>query len=267
MESSGGYVEYAFVADYYDHVVPYRNRPDVTFYVETAVESGGPVLELGCGTGRVTIPTALAGIGIVGIDLSPHMLDVCRTRLRGESPEVNSLVELLQLDMRGFDLNRGFSLVTTPFRSFQHLITVEDQVSCLDCAYRHLEPGGQIILDIFNPSLEALTRNTLGEEIGEEPEFRMQDGRRVSRRHKIVDRDPFNQINQVELIYYVTHPDGREERLVHSFPMRYLFRYEAQHLLERCGFEFEEVFADFEKSPYGSKSPGELICVARKAGA
>ena len=86
------------------------------------------------------------------------------------------------------------------------------------------------------------------------------------RRHKVVSRDRFNQINHVELIYYVTHPDGREERLAHSFPMRYLFRYEAEHLLVRSGFEIEHVFADFDKTTYGSKYPGELIFVAKKLG-
>ena len=68
----------------------------------------------------------------------------------------------------------------------------------------------------------------------------------------------------VELVYYVTHPDGREERLVHSFPMRYLFRFEAEHLLVRSGFEVAHVYAGFDKSLYGSTYPGELIFVARR---
>ena len=71
-------------------------------------------------------------------------------------------------------------------------------------------------------------------------------------------------MQDVELIYYVTHPDGRQERLVHSFPMRYLFRFEAEHLLARCGFEVEALYADYDKSPYGSQYPGELIFVAVK---
>ena len=62
----------------------------------------------------------------------------------------------------------------------------------------------------------------------------------------------------------MTHPDGRTERLVHSFPMRYLFRFEAEHLLARCGFEVEALYADYDRSPYGSKYPGELIFVAVK---
>ena len=121
-----------------------------------------------------------------------------------------------------------------------------------------------MILDIFNPSLESLTRDDVGQEWGDEPEFTTPDGRRVIRRHRTVSRDRFNQINHVELIYYVTHPGGREERLVHSFPMSYLYRFEEQHLLARCGFEVEHVYADFDRSPFGSKYPGELILVAKK---
>ena len=77
--------EYALIAGLYDHVIPYRERPDVDFYVAAAREAGGPVLELGCGTGRILIPTARAGLEIVGVDLSPRMLAVCRERLRNEA--------------------------------------------------------------------------------------------------------------------------------------------------------------------------------------
>lgn len=264
MDLAGGYEEYAFIADLYDYVVPYQTRPDVDFFVDAAVEAGSPVLEVGCGTGRILIPTARAGVDIVGLDLSPHMLQVCRERLHDEPEAVRSRVQLVQADMRDFDLGQTFQLVTLPFRPFQHLITVADQLSCLQTIHRHLAADGRLILDLFNPSLEALTRDNVGEEFGDEPEFTAPDGRRVVRRHKIVARDYFNQVNQTELIYDVTHPDGREERLVHAFPMRYLYRFEAEHLLARCGFAVEAVYADYDKSPYGSKYPGELIFVARK---
>jgi len=255
--------EYGLVADLYDDVVPYRNRADLNFYVEAARDSGGPVLEVGCGTGRVLIRTARAGIKIVGLDLSPGMLKMCEARLLAEAKEVRSNVRLVLGDMRDFDLKETFSLVTVPFRPFQHLITVEDQLACLDSIRRHLVPGGRLIFDLFNPSLEALVQNNLGQEMGEEPEFTSIDGRRVIRRHKIVSRDYFNQVQQVELIYHVKHTNGREERLVHPFPMRYLFRFEAEHLLARSGFDIENVYADFDKSAYGSKYPGELIFVAK----
>jgi len=131
MDAAGGYEEYDFIADLYDHVVPYRNRPDVGFFVEAALSAGGPVLEVGCGTGRVLIPTARAGVETVGLDLSTHMLAVCRKRLEAEPEPVRSRARLVQADMRRFELGRKFTLATIPFRPFQHLLTVEDQLSCL----------------------------------------------------------------------------------------------------------------------------------------
>ncbi|MEO8449482.1 MAG: class I SAM-dependent methyltransferase [Gemmatimonadota bacterium] len=257
--------EYAAIADLYDHVVEYRDRDDVAFFVDLAKELEAPVLEIGCGTGRVLIPIARAGLEVVGLDLSPTMLGVCRERLRNEPPEVQSRVKLVQADMREFDLDGTFNLVTIPFRPFQHLVTVEDQVSCLDSVHRHLVHRGVLVLDLFNPSLDFLVRPT-GEEAPAEPEFSMPDGRRVIRRHRIVSHDRLRQTNQVELIYYVTHADGRKERLVHAFPMRYLFRYEAEHLLARAGFEIVQLYGGYDKSGYGTTYPGELIFVARKTG-
>jgi len=265
MDSTGGYEEYAFVADLYDWVVPYRERPDISFFVDAAKEAGSPVLEIGCGTGRVLIPSARAGIDVVGLDASPQMLAVCRERLQQEDVPVQSRVELVQADMRAFELERGqFTLATLPFRPFQHLVTVEEQRSCLMSIRRHLIEGGRLVFDLFNPSLDALASRQEGQEFGDEPEFSTPDGRRVLRRHRTVSHDRFNQVSHVELIYYVTHPDGREERLVHSFPMRYLFRFEVEHLLIRCGFDVEQIYAGFDKSPYGSRYPGELIFVAQK---
>jgi hypothetical protein len=135
-------------------------------------------------------------------------------------------------------------------------------MACLDCIHRHLHPGGLLILDLFNPSIPALNSET-GVEKEDVPEFQMPDGRRVVRRSIIKHRDYFNQVNEVELIYQVTHPDGREERLMHAFSMRYLFRFEVEHLLARCGFQVEHLYAGFDRTPYGSIYPGELIYLAR----
>ena len=264
MDRAGGYAEYGFTSEFYDHMEAYRSRPDVGFFVELAQESRGPVLEVGCGTGRVLIPTARAGVEIVGLDLSPSMLAVCREGLAAEPAEVQARVQLVEADMRDFDLGREFALATIPFRPFQHLTTVEDQIACLHAIHRHLRPGGRLVLDIFNPYLPALVEEARLEEWGGEPEFTLPDGRRVIRRFRIASRDWFNQIQHSEMIYYVTHPDGRQERLVHAFPMRHLFRFEAEHLLARCGYQVEALYADYEKRPYGSRYPGELIFVARR---
>jgi SAM-dependent methyltransferase len=256
--------EYAPIAELYDHVDLYRNRADIDFYVGAAINAGGPVLELGCGTGRVLVPTARAGVAITGLDSSPSMLALCARKLSAEDERLRGRVELRLADMRHFEFKQGFALVTIPFRPFQHLLTVEDQLACLTSIRRHLTADGRVIVDLFNPSLDALATRPLGEETGEEPEFITPDGRRVIRRHRVVAHDRFAQVNEVELLYYVTHPDGRQERLAHAFHMRYLFRYELEHLLARAGFVLEQLYSDYDGSAFGSKYPGELIAVARR---
>ena len=256
--------DYASIAELYDYVTIYRERADVDFFVGAAREAGSPVLEVGCGTGRVLIPTARAGIEIVGLDASPSMLSICRRRLEQEPAPVRARAELVAGDMRSFDLGRQFALVTIPFRPFQHLVTVADQLACLGSIRRHLRPKGRLILDAFNPSLEALVAPA-DVESAPESEFSMPDGRRVIRRFRIVSKDRANQVNHIELLYDITHPDGRSERLVHAVAMRYLFRFELEHLLARAGFAVAQLYSGYDKSPYGSTYPGELLMVARRS--
>lgn len=256
--------EYEGAAEFYDYVVPYATRGDVEFYVDEALAANGPVLELGCGTGRVLIPIARAGVTIDGLDGSPNMLARCREKLLAEPAKVQSRVTLHEGDMRSFELRKQFALVTIPFRPFQHLLTVDDQLACLRSIHRHLTSEGRLILDIFNPSIDLLVNRPLGVEMVEGPPFEMPDGRSVTRSFKISNPDRFEQVNDIELIYDVTHRDGRTGRQVHAFRMRYLFRYEAEHLLARSGFAVEQLYAGYDRSAYGSTYPGELIFIARK---
>ena len=256
--------EYEGAAEFYDYVVPYATRGDVECYVDEALAAIGPELELGCGTGRVLIPIARAGVPIHGLDSSPRMLERCMEKLAAEPANVRSRVALHQGDMRSFKLQKQFSLITIPFRPFQHLLTVEDQLDCLRSIHLHLVDDGRMILDLFNPSLDMLVNRPLGVEMIEGPPFEMPDGRSVTRSFKVSNPDRFEQIHDIELIYDVTHLDGRNERQVHAFRMRYLFRYEAEHLLARAGFVVEQLYAGYDRSAYGSTYPGELIFIARK---
>jgi SAM-dependent methyltransferase len=256
--------EYADVALLYDHVVPYATRGDVEFFVDEALAAQGPVLEIGCGTGRVLIPTARAGVSITGLDASSAMLARCREKIAAEPSKVQQCIDLVEADMRAFDLGKKFALATFPFRPFQHLLTTEDQVACLTTVHRHLEHDGRLVLDLFNPSLDYLVNRPLGLEIPEGPATTLPDGRSLERTFKIVNADRFEQINDIELIYNVTDSSGRTRRSVHAFRMRYLFRFEVEHLLARAGFAVEQLYAGFDRSAYGSTYPGELIFVARK---
>jgi SAM-dependent methyltransferase len=255
--------EYDTFADLYDHVTPYRDRPDVGFYVALAREAGGPVLEMACGTGRVLIPCARAGARMIGADASAGMLEVCRKKLAAEPPEVRARVEIVAADMRKFDLGRRVPLISIPFRGFQHLLTVEDQRRALAALRRHLAPGGRLVFDVFNPSIPMLGDERWLVHPLVEPRFATPDGRSVVRRLRITARDYIGQVQEIEIEHEITHPDGRIERTSARTRLRYSFRYEVEHLLVREGYEVEALYADFDRQPYGSTYPGELIFVAR----
>jgi SAM-dependent methyltransferase len=222
------------------------------------------VLEAGCGTGRILIPTARAGVEITGLDASPAMLSVCRDRLEREPADVRARVTLVEADMRSFDIGGEFALATAPFRSFQHIVDTEEQVAALRSIHAHLVDGGMFILDLFNPDLKRLTDEAYLSYQEVEPEFTMPDGRKVVRVGRNLSRNLLDQTVEVEMAHHVTHPDGREETLTDHFRLRYFFRFEIEHLLARAGFAVERIYADYDKSPFGSKEPGELLFIARK---
>ena len=258
----GGYEDQAFIAELYDHIPGYAGRPDQGFYLDYARSAEGKILELGCGTGRLLIPIAAAGCAIVGLDLSEHMLAKCREKLQRQPEEVQERVRIVQGDTTCFDLEETFGLVTVPFRAFQHLISLDEQIACLRCVNRHLVMGEKLILDLFQVNLRYLTDPANTEE-REDFQVEIPGGRTLRRTHRLAALHRSEQVNDVEIIYHVSHPDGHTERLVQAFPFRYFFRYEVEHLLARCGFRVAELFGSFDRSPLKDDSP-EMIFVAEK---
>src|SRR5438045_1546921 len=123
---------------------------DVPFYVEEARRSGGPVLELGVGTGRIAVPIAEAGVRVVGVDSSPGMLDVCRTRAAAAG--VEERLELVLGDLRAPPVAPPFPLAICPFRAFLHLARDEERLQALRAVRDLLEPRGQFVFDVFAPA-------------------------------------------------------------------------------------------------------------------
>jgi len=252
----------AFVAEYYDYLPPVTGRQDVEFFRQKADEQGDPILELGCGTGRILVPLAKAGHRVVGLDLSEAMLNQCRKKLQSESPEAGERVQLILGDMTEFDAAVKFKLILIPFRPFQHLLSVEQQMRCLNCVRRHLAPDGQMILDVFQTDPRRISDPAFLEESSPYPEIALPDGRRLRLSERIAGFHRAEQINDVEMFYNITHPDGRTERLIFAFRLRYFFRYEVEHLLARCGFVVKELFGSYDGQPLKADSP-EMIFVAQ----
>ncbi len=252
----------AFVAEYYDYLPPVAGRQDIEFFLRMAREQGDPILELGCGTGRVLLPLAEVGHRVVGLDLSEPMLGRCRAKLEGQPQVVRDRVRLIQGDMTKFDAGEKFRLITIPFRPFQHLLRVEQQMACLSCARRHLAPGGQLVLDVFHTDPRRTYDPLFQEESSPYPVVTLPDARKVRLSERITAFHRAEQINDVEMFYNITHADGRTERLVFAFRLRYFFHFEVEHLLARCGFAVKELCGSYDGKPLEDGSP-EMIFVAQ----
>lgn len=251
------------LAELYDAIPVYAHRNDIEFYVAEARAVTGLVLELGCGTGRILIPAARAGAEITGLDLSEKMLERCRAKLAAEPASVIERVGLVHASMVNFSLGREFSLIMIPFRPFQHLLEVSDQLECLDAVRRHLAPGGRLIVDFFQVNPAAMHDPAWEKEREDTPETLLPDGRKVRRTFRIAAFHRERQVNEVEMFWYLTHPGGREERIVWRTPLRYFFRYEVEHLLARAGLRLTALYGNFDRSPIAGDSP-EMIFVAEK---
>ena len=217
----------------------YADVDDLAFWREMAAAgSRGPLLELGCGTGRVLLPLARAGYEITGLDLSAHMLEYCRSRLQAEPAATRDRVRLLVADMTSFDLGQRFGAVFCAFNSFHHLRTVEQQLACLERCHAHLMPRGMLVLDLFNP--DPAPSDVSGDEVADAEASALvvecEDGRRIRRWMSACDYDRRLQCNECEMTNEIIEIDGSTSRLTETFPLRLLYRYELEHLLARCGF-------------------------------
>ncbi|HEY6268230.1 MAG TPA: class I SAM-dependent methyltransferase [Candidatus Acidoferrum sp.] len=251
----------SFIADYYDESPVVKGRlQDVAFYREAARDFGDPVLELGCGTGRVTMALAQAGKRVTGLDLSERMLERAVKKRAALFTEERERVHLVQGDMAQFDLGEKFRLIIIPFRPLQHLLEAKQQMDCLECVRKHLAPGGRLVLDVFQTDAERMHDPVHMREMLV-TEYSTADGRRVKITERVAVFHRAEQINDVEMIFSVVHPEGRKERMVFAWPLRYFFRYEVEHLLARCGFQVAAEYGNFDRTPILDDSP-EMIFVA-----
>lgn len=249
--------------DYYSTGMP----GDVPFYVEEAIKAGSPVLEIGCGTGRITFPIAQAGVSIIGLDRSPSMLAVARRKLIKLDPETQARIELNWGDMRDFSLDQRFNLIMIPFRAFMHLLTVEDQRQALTCIHTHLAEGGKVIFNIFDPRLDIIVGHfgSHGTALKMDDEFI-----HPITQHRVIvwDTRQYDQEKQILAQYFIFEELDEDGKLVgkHYVPLnlRYSYRFEMQHLLELCGYRVEALYGNFDRSPF--RYGGEQIWVAGGTG-
>jgi len=225
-----------------------------------AAEFGDPLLELGCGTGRVLTPLAAAGHQITGVDISPALLAIAREKVRRTGAGQHT--QLVSADLRTLDLPRqDFAFAFCVSNTLMHFATAAEQIAVLRCAHRHLRPGGRLLLDLFSPDVARLVAVDGVQELADRWE-ETATGAAVLK-WSVRQVDWAEQIQETTFIYERTWPDGRSERTVCPFTLRFLWRHEAELMLAAAGFAVAEVWGDFEGEPYDAASP-HLILLAEK---
>ena len=236
------------LVDYYDLFFT-GLKGDVAFYVEEARKAGSPVLELGCGTGRLLIPIAESGVEIVGLDASKDMLSVIRREISALDEQVQSQIEIVEGDMTGFSLGRQFSLIMIPCRAFLHLLTPEEQRAALLCIREHLADDGKLIMNVFDPRLDVLLDDPNAPGRTEEM-IDPKSGNRVTMRCSAV-HDLQRQVLEADFAFEEFDSEGKRISRVHApLTLRWIYRWEMQYLLELCGFTVEALHGDFERGPF-----------------
>jgi SAM-dependent methyltransferase len=211
-----------------------------------------------CGSGRLLVPLARAGYRLAGVDIAPRLLACARTKLAAAG--LLGQVELIEADIRQAAPAGPFALAIVALNSFMHLSSVADQLAALGRIRATLQPDGLLVLDLFNPDLRTLAGYN-GEVVFDKT-FSLADGTLVQ---KFVAQhaNTAAQIIYIHFIYDELDAEGRIRRTVLPFTMRWLYRYEIEHLLARAGFVLEAVYGSYDLDEYRAESE-QMLVVAQK---
>jgi len=241
---------------------------DIPFYAEEARRAAGakthppakgagrmgqPVLELACGTGRLTIPIAQSGIEIVGLDLSPSMLSHARTK----ADAAGVAIEFVEGDCRSFDLPRKFALIFMAFNSMQHLHDYVSLSALFANVRKHLAADGRFVFDVFNPKLDILGRSSGDRRL--EREYQDPDGRGTMAFEYSAIYDDSLQVIHIQC-YFVRRVEGEEvEVREEELHLRSFFPQELDLLVRSQGFEMVAKFGNFERKAFGCGDPKQVV--------
>ena len=248
------------IGEYYDLL--YGDLEDDLPMWETLTQTvDGPILEVGCGTGRLLLPLAAAGQLLTGLDLSGVALGAARAKI--EAAGLMDQISTFQADMRNFDLPfKDFALALIPLNTFMHCHTIDDQLAALRMIYNHLRPEAELVVDLFypDPTLLAEADGRLYFEAETVDEL---TGRTVQWfwRHEI---DLAHQLRHLTYILDEIDSAGVVRRVQISFSLRFVYRYEMELLLKASGFIVTALYGNYELEPFDSRSP-RMIFVARKS--
>ena len=232
---------YHEMARFYD---AFSERPDETLYLELAKQFGSPILELACGTGRITFMLAQAGYEVTGIELSHEMLEIAKEKLEQLPDDVQSRVSLYEGDITNFKLDKKYAMVIIPW-SFKYLLTTDDQLACLVQVRKHLDDGGAFILDLYP---HEITRKD-----GTEKQTVEIDGSTITRTYTY-STNFLTQLRHTTTHVDITHPNGKTEHLETMIVLALIMPREAELLVRIAGFE---IVKDYGGNDFSEYKPGD----------
>jgi ubiquinone/menaquinone biosynthesis C-methylase UbiE len=237
-------------------------KDDVNFYIKQAENNHGEILEIACGTGRVTLPLVRAGFNVDAFDLSSEMINEFIMKLNQESKEVQERIKLSQADMTDFNFNKKYRMIIIPFRSFQLLTETEQAIQCLTCIQHHLSEDGIFIIHAYRPNMH-LDDSWVQPETEDWTKTDLNTGITIKRTHIKRRIDQINQITFPELIYYISDAEGKEEKFIEKLAMKYYYEEQLRELLISNGFKIVEEFGYFDERPI--QDGPELIFICGKS--
>jgi SAM-dependent methyltransferase len=227
---------------------------DIPFYLEEARKTQGPVLELACGTGRLTIPIAQVGVKIIGLDLSASMLEHARSKAKHAGVDI----EFVEGDCRGLAMGRKFGLIFMAFNSMQHLHDYASLAALFANVRKHLAEDGRFVFDVFNPKLEILARAAGDRRL--EREYQDPDGKATVAFERSITYDDAAQVSHIQCYFVRRGPKGEElDVRVEELHLRSFFPQELDLLVRSQGFEIVEKFGNFERKAFGSGDPKQVV--------
>lgn len=223
---------------------------DIPFYLDYADKYKGKILELGCGTGRVSIELAKAGYSVTGLDLSVSMLKIFKDKMKKLPKEICEKINLINSNMAEYHIDEKFSLIIAPFRAFQSLTNDNDIRNCLKCIKNHLDKSGIFIINVFRPS-KVLDESWCS---GENVQWECDDWILSEEELHVVKKDcreridAKNQIIYPKFIYEITDKKGNMEKYIEHLELKYYYHEQLKTLLVDNGYKIFEEYGWYDKS-------------------
>jgi SAM-dependent methyltransferase len=246
----------------FDQVTIFQGiRHDVVRYKEIAAHTGGPIVELCCGTGRVSIPLAEQGFQITGVDVSAGILERFRENLRREKEDLSQRITLVEQDITRLSLpNRDYPLAIIAFNSLLLVTSGAAQIEALRRIAEHLVDGGLLVVDIVNP----LRLKIDGDPVPR-PFFTRRNPHNGNTYTRFAMFDAFDEQQRQRLHgwYDEVEPQGTLTRRYYSLHWRPIFRFEIELMLSAAGFRIEVLEGGHLKEPFTAQSPRMFIQARR----